>query len=157
MPTRFPFLINNFEAKLAVDQTSEDTFTIRPEDMTVLQAALAAIDYTDPGGSPYKFFKFTAIHPQALDAYGRLIDPTKTRIYHGFVVDPTTNVIEIGLAYGGQAQSSGGFGLEGLAPAGAIVFPAGSTLRCEVTAGLFTAIYKAINLLEAQVGTGLPA
>lgn len=157
MPTRFPFLINNFEAKLAVDQTSDDAFRIRPEDMTVLWAALQAIDYTDPVDARFKSFKFTAIHPSALDAYGRLVDPTKTRIFHGAVTDPTTNSIEIVPAYGGQAESSGGLGFEGIAPAGTIVFPVGSTLRCEVTAGLFTAIYKAINLLEAQVGTGLPS
>jgi hypothetical protein len=163
MPTAFPSVFNNFEMTLIEDYIggptvgyAMDRMTVSMADINRLQAQWAAtgyISYPDFPGSCS--VKFTAIAPGALDSLGRLVDVTKTAIFFG-ATDFTSGVLDVRLAYDNLTTGQVGLGCEGPVPVPIPNFPTGSILRCEPTAGLFTAIFKAIRLIEAVTGTALP-
>jgi hypothetical protein len=159
MASSFPFIFNNFEMTLAADFAGgasigviRDTMTISSADLARLHTVWAACDYTDPNSPTVCALKYTAIAPDALDSSGRLVDVSKTAIFIGFT-DFTTTLLDVRPAYDNMNIS--GYGFEGALPLPFPSFPAGSILRCEMTAGLVMAAYKAINLIETVTGTSL--
>jgi hypothetical protein len=162
MPTFFPSVFNNFEMTLIEDYIggptdgyAMDRMTVSMADISRLQAQWAAIGYINEPQFPGSCtFKFTAIAPGALDSLGRLVDVTKTAIFFGGT-DFSSGVLDVRLAYNNETSLEG-YRSEGPVPVPIPNFPTGSILRCEPTAGLFMAIFKAIRLIEAVTGTGLP-
>jgi hypothetical protein len=162
MPTAFPSVFNNFEMTLIEDYIggpsvgyAMDHMTVSMADISRLQAQWAATGYiSEPQFPGSCTVKFTAIAPGALDSLGRLVDVTKTLIFFGGT-DFSSGVIEVHPAYDNQIGSEG-YCSEGPVPVPIPNFPTGTILRCEPTAGLFIAIFKAIRLIEAVTGTALP-
>jgi hypothetical protein len=162
MPTAFPSVFNNFEMTLVEDYHggpsvgyAMDRMRVSSADLARLQAQWAAtgyISYPDFPGTCV--VKFTAIAPGALDSLGRLVDVTKTAIFFG-ATNFTSNDLDVRLAYDNLAGQFAQ-GCEGPVPVPIPDFPTGSILRCEPTAGLFIAIFKAIRLIEEVTGTAIP-
>jgi hypothetical protein len=164
----FPMPLNNLECSLVEDYTGGTDLVVRPEDIAKFGVTASNPDPTPyytisalapnsayPSDSFTRGTLLTLIHPAALDAYGRLkkdtsgnlLDPAKVKI---------VTVIGVYLA----ARSPAGKNSLRMDDSIPGTFPAGSYLRCEVTAELLESIGHNLTLalyakFQGLIGTTL--